>query len=206
METELLHCVIICLLTHIQHLGRQPVRICQLACVYEQRTSKSTFQCIQNHSCRSHNGVRLIYIPVSIVLYFCPHCRMEKCHVLETSDQELPIITWLFQPNTLVIVNHSAKNTCLQVRFKHFACNLPFSCCLIQYLLCLYMFCIFCSVKRMVELGKEILHKNNVTDLSDVRWVAVSVKTSLYWQLVLVQKYLFTHPFFASLKLSRLRM
>lgn len=43
----------------------------------------------------------------------------------------------------------------------------------------------------MVELGKEILQKNNVTDLSDVRWVKVGVKTSLYWKLVLIQKYLF---------------
>lgn len=31
----------------------------------------------------------------------------------------------------------------------------------------------------MVDLGKEILQKNNITDLSDVRWVTVSVKTSL---------------------------
>lgn len=30
----------------------------------------------------------------------------------------------------------------------------------------------------MVELGKEILQKNNVTDLSDVRWVKVNVKIS----------------------------
>lgn len=36
----------------------------------------------------------------------------------------------------------------------------------------------FCPVQRMVELGKEILQKNNVTDLSDVRWVPVTVKTS----------------------------
>lgn len=36
----------------------------------------------------------------------------------------------------------------------------------------------FFTVQRMVELGKEILQKNNVTDLSDVRWVAVTVKTS----------------------------
>lgn len=30
----------------------------------------------------------------------------------------------------------------------------------------------------MVELGKEILQKNNVTDLGDVRWVKVNVKIS----------------------------
>lgn len=30
-------------------------------------------------------------------------------------------------------------------------------------------------VKRMVEMGKEILQKNSVTDLSDVRWVRFSV-------------------------------
>lgn len=27
------------------------------------------------------------------------------------------------------------------------------------------------TVERMVETGKEILQKNNITDLSDVRWV-----------------------------------
>lgn len=33
-------------------------------------------------------------------------------------------------------------------------------------------------VKRMVEMGKEILQKNNVTDLSDVRWDTFTVNSS----------------------------
>lgn len=40
------------------------------------------------------------------------------------------------------------------------------------------MFLLF-PVKRMVELGKEILQKNNVTDLSDVRWDTFSVISSI---------------------------
>lgn len=38
----------------------------------------------------------------------------------------------------------------------------------------IFMFVLSFPVKRMVETGKEILQKNNVTDLSDVRWATFS--------------------------------
>lgn len=37
-----------------------------------------------------------------------------------------------------------------------------------------HVFLLSYPVKRMVETGKEILQKNNVTDLSDVRWAMFS--------------------------------
>lgn len=37
------------------------------------------------------------------------------------------------------------------------------------------MFLLPYPVKQMVETGKEILQKNNVTDLVDVRWATFSI-------------------------------
>ncbi len=37
-----------------------------------------------------------------------------------------------------------------------------------------FAFLLAYPVKRLVETGKEILQKNNVTDLSDVRWATFS--------------------------------
>lgn len=44
-------------------------------------------------------------------------------------------------------------------------------------------------VKRMVEMGKEILQKNNVTDLSDVRWDTFTVNSSSRWWLVVAEEF-----------------
>lgn len=40
-----------------------------------------------------------------------------------------------------------------------------------------------CPVKRMIDKGKEILEKNNITDLSDVRWVSFWFFTALHGNL-----------------------
>lgn len=38
------------------------------------------------------------------------------------------------------------------------------------------------TVMRMVEMGKDVLQRNNVTDLSDVRWAAFSGNNSFHLQ------------------------
>lgn len=47
----------------------------------------------------------------------------------------------------------------------------------------IFFYCL-CPVKRMVDKGKEILEKNNITDLSDVRWVLFWYFTAFYGNLL----------------------
>lgn len=60
------------------------------------------------------------------------------------------------------------------------------------------MFLWLCSVKLMVETGKEILQKNNITDLDDVRWASCCSSWLLVWfifSFILVHVFLFKkHP------------